>query len=105
MTKYAKKITAKDNVVTAVSDLSAGEVVTVKFGDSKETYRCNQEVPFGHKIATTDIQTGDKVIKYGEAVGSASQEIKKGDWVHTHNVKDDYKCLGKDNHPLPGQAG
>ena len=103
MTKYAKKITVRDNVVTAVADFAAGEVATVKFETSEETYRCNHKIPFGHKIAILDIHTGDKVIKYGEAIGSASQEIKMGDWVHTHNVKDDYKCLGKDESPLPGQ--
>jgi altronate dehydratase len=64
------------------------------------TYKCNQDVPFGHKIAIQDIKKGDKIVKYGEPIGSATQNIKKGDWVHTHNVKDDYIVLDKDGKPL-----
>jgi len=103
MTKYAKMITEKDNVVTVLTDCVAGDEVTVKFQGKETSYTCNQDVPFGHKIAITDIAKGDKIIKYGEAIGSASQDIKKGYWVHIHNVRDDYKCLDKDGNPLPGQ--
>lgn len=103
MKKYAKRITEKDNVVTVVADCSAGNEVTVKFKGTETTHLCNQDVPFGHKIATDDMSKGASVIKYGEVIGSASQYIKKGDWVHIHNVKDDYKCLDKEGNPLPGQ--
>ena len=103
MTKYAKQIDAKDNVVTAVGDLAKGEEVTVKFQGKETRYTCNQEVPFGHKIAIQDIPKDGHVFKYGEAIGSATQDIAVGDWVHVHNVRDDYMCLDKDGKPLPGQ--
>lgn len=103
MAKYAKKIAENDNVVTAVADFAAGEEAIVKFQEAESTYKCNQDVPFGHKIAITGIKKGDQVFKYGETIGSASQDIQVGDWVHTHNVKDDYMCLDKDGNPLPGQ--
>lgn len=103
MTKYAKKIDASDNVVTAVADCVAGDEVTVKFQGGEERYTCNQDVPFGHKIAVVAIPKGGRLVKYGEEIGSASCDIAKGDWVHTHNVVDDYKCLDKDGSPLPGQ--
>ena len=41
----------------------------------------------GHKVALNDIKTGEKIIKYGFPIGVASSDIKKGDWVHIHNVK------------------
>ena len=103
MVKYAKKINESDNVVTAVVDCAAGDEVTVLFQGDEQTYACNQDVPFGHKIATVDIPKGGRLVKYGEEIGSASCDIQKGDWVHTHNVVDDYKCLDKDGNPLPGQ--
>lgn len=103
MAKLAKLIDEKDNVVTVVADCVAGEEVTVRFGGKETAYKCNQDVPFGHKIAIVDIKKGDKIVKYGEPIGSASQDIKKGDRVHTHNVKDDYKVLDKQGNPLPGQ--
>ena len=45
------------------------------------------EIPAGHKYALKDIKKGEKVIKYGEVIGRAKEDIKEGDWVHTHNVK------------------
>ena len=45
------------------------------------------EIPAGHKFALKDIKKGEYVIKYGEVIGRAKEDIKEGDWVHTHNVK------------------
>lgn len=45
------------------------------------------EIPAGHKFALCDIPKGEYVIKYGEIIGRATSDIKKGEWVHTHNVK------------------
>ena len=41
----------------------------------------------GHKYALCDIKRGDKIIKYGNVIGTATSDIKKGDHVHTHNLK------------------
>lgn len=41
----------------------------------------------GHKLALCDIKSGEKVVKYGFPIGVASQDIKKGEHVHTHNLK------------------
>lgn len=41
----------------------------------------------GHKVALTDIKAGEHIIKYGFAIGHATQDIKAGEWVHTHNIK------------------
>lgn len=103
MTKYAKKIASNDNVATAVADCAAGDAITVRFQGAENTYSCRQKIPFGHKIAVGKILKGDPVIKYGEPIGTASREIEAGDWVHTHNLRDDYRCLDKDGNPLPGQ--
>ena len=45
------------------------------------------DIPAGHKFALKDINVGETVIKYGQIIGRATKNIKKGDWVHTHNVK------------------
>ncbi|MBO5736446.1 MAG: altronate dehydratase [Clostridia bacterium] len=47
----------------------------------------NEQIPAGHKYALCDIPKGEYVIKYGEIIGRATQDIKAGEWVHTHNVK------------------
>lgn len=46
-----------------------------------------EKIPAGHKYALKDIAVGDYVIKYGEIIGRATENIRAGEWVHTHNVK------------------
>ena len=41
----------------------------------------------GHKYALRDINAGEDIIKYGNPIGHATCNIKKGEHVHTHNVK------------------
>ncbi|MBR5143585.1 MAG: altronate dehydratase [Clostridia bacterium] len=41
----------------------------------------------GHKYAIRDIKCGEDIIKYGNPIGHAICDIKKGEHVHTHNVK------------------
>ena len=41
----------------------------------------------GHKYAARDIKCGENIIKYGNPIGHATADIKKGEHVHTHNVK------------------
>ena len=41
----------------------------------------------GHKYALRDIAKGENIIKYGNPIGHATEDIKKGEHVHTHNVK------------------
>ena len=45
------------------------------------------EIPVGHKFALCDIPKDSFVIKYGEIIGRAVCDIKKGDWVHSHNLR------------------
>ncbi len=41
----------------------------------------------GHKYALRDIKSSEDIIKYGNPIGHATTDIKKGEHVHTHNVK------------------
>lgn len=41
----------------------------------------------GHKYAIRDIAKGECIIKYGQPIGHATQSIKAGEHVHTHNVQ------------------
>ena len=45
------------------------------------------EIPLGHKIAMTDFNIGDTILKYGHDIGKVVKDIKKGEHVHVHNVK------------------
>ena len=46
-----------------------------------------EDVKRGHKIALTDIPAGGRVIKYGNPIAIAKEEIRAGAWVHTHNAR------------------
>lgn len=43
-------------------------------------------IPAGHKAALRPIRRGEKVIKYGQCIGVATQDIARGEHVHTHNL-------------------
>ncbi|MCD8380690.1 MAG: altronate dehydratase family protein, partial [Lachnospiraceae bacterium] len=78
------RINDNDNVVVAIETLAPGTVVKVS---DDLTVTAQEEIPAGHKMALTDIPEGSPVIKYGFRIGNAKQDIKAGQWIHTHNVK------------------
>jgi (2R)-sulfolactate sulfo-lyase subunit alpha len=80
----------KDTVgVVVVEGLKAGTNMTcvVTADDSSFELTARMDVPIGHKIALTDIKSGDTVWKYGQDIGKAVADIKTGEHVHVHNLK------------------
>lgn len=81
--KEALKISEKDTVAVALKPLAGGEYVTVGHGE----VRLLNDIPKYHKFALRDIHAGEKVIKYGESIGEALEDISSGEYVHIHNLK------------------
>jgi altronate dehydratase len=52
-----------------------------------ETITALDDIPASHKIARVDIATGAEIIKYGEIVAVSTRDIRRGEWVHTHNLE------------------
>lgn len=77
------KIHENDNVAVAIETIPANTSVDV----NGESVVSNMEIPAGHKMALRDIRAGEQIIKYGCPIGNAKEDIKKGDWIHVHNVK------------------
>ena len=77
------RIHPADNVAVALTDLTAGEHLTV---DGAEV-TASENIARGHKIALNMIPEGEAVVKYGNPIGSAKAEIPAGTWVHVHNVR------------------
>lgn len=85
----ALKVNDRDNVATVFAHgINAGTLVEVrdKKGNAFEV-RALDDIPYGHKIALENIATGFPVIKYGEELGHASNEVLKGNHVHVHNLE------------------
>ncbi len=80
----------RDNVgVVVVEDLAAGTDMLCVITENDSEFRAvsAQAVPIGHKIALKDLAVGDTVIKYGADIGRAVAPIRRGEHVHTHNLK------------------
>jgi altronate dehydratase len=73
-----------DNVAVALRNLSPGEDAK---GKGVEGFKVLNEIPASHKIALYDIASGEEIIKYGEIVAVTTRQIKRGEWVHTHNLE------------------
>ncbi len=80
----------KDNVgVIVVEGIKAGQELSgwVWEDDSTIKIKVLNDVPIGHKIALTEIKSGDTCIKYSNDIGKFVADVKKGEHVHVHNLK------------------
>ncbi len=87
--KIALKVNDKDNVATIFANgITDGSTVEVRdpHGNMEEI-RVIGDVPYGHKIAIQPIRKGELIVKYGEEIGLASADIRKGEYVHIHNLE------------------
>ena len=94
-----------DNVAVARVPIPAGTELSVE----GLQLVAREAIPAGHKIALRDIQPGELVERYGQAIGRASQPIEAGRHVHTHNLsfeelQFDYEFPATET-PVPGPAG
>ncbi|MBW2148271.1 MAG: UxaA family hydrolase [Deltaproteobacteria bacterium] len=77
----------KDNTVTALKNLAKGEEIIFDPEEESARITLRQEIPYAHKFARVFIPRGSDVIKYGEVIGAATEDIHPGDHVHVHNVE------------------
>ena len=100
------RINKNDNVIVALTNLEKG--MELEIDDLK--IELQENIDKGHKIALEDIGKNENVIKYGLSIGHATEPIKKGEWIHTHNVRTnlsdlneyEYRPKLKENKPLLG---
>lgn len=76
----------KDNVATALVDLAVGELIVPLGQEQDKEVTLLQDIHLGHKFALEDIAEGEDVFKYGMPIGRATQVIRVGEHVHTHNL-------------------
>jgi altronate dehydratase small subunit len=82
----AIRLSALDNIVVLSRSVEAGATIEV------DGHRLAVAAPLGlgHKLAFRLISAGEKILKYGAAIGSATRDIAAGEHVHLHNMKSDY---------------
>ena len=75
-------LTPGDDVAVARGDIAEGQPVSA----DGISLIARQAVPSGHKIALRPVLAGQRVLKYGQTIGQATQAIEPGDHVHVHNL-------------------
>ncbi len=73
---------ADDNVGVLLEAAETGDRVICR-GAAIELLN---DIEFAHKVALGDIAVGQAVVKYGQEIGHAEKDIRKGQWVHVHNM-------------------
>ena len=90
--KKSMLIEVEDNVAVAIDPIQKGDRTMV----GGEVIVANEFIKEGHKIACVDISKDAEIIKYGVHIGISTALIKKGDWVHDHNMYDDFEEINRE---------
>lgn len=83
----AIKLSDRDNVATSLEEIEPGTYVEIRQGAETNKVKALEKIPFGFKVAITDIARGSHIIKYGQSIGIASSDISRGNQVHIHNLE------------------
>lgn len=75
-----------DNVFICCQALNAGEVISI----DQQKINVIDNIDVGHKLAKESIKQGQKIMRYGVPIGSATADIEIGEHIHLHNMKSDY---------------
>jgi hypothetical protein len=92
-------LAASDNVVVLTHHVDPGDRIR---GTADETWTMTGHLDAGNKLAARAIAAGDKVIKLGVPIGTATHAIEPGAHVHTSNLRSDYIATGLEE---PHRAG
>ena len=87
MNRYAIVIHENDNVATAVKNIRLQQKIKLIVDGDMREFEINDLIPLGHKFAIKPIIKGQDIVKYGEFIGKATEDIDIGKHVHIHNVE------------------
>lgn len=76
------RIHPNDNLLVALRDLAAHETVSL----NGQSWTLLEPVAAKHKFTDADLAPGEPVRLFGVTVGKASQHIRAGSLIHTHNI-------------------
>lgn len=80
------KIDPIDNVATLLEDAAPGSARVIGETIARlVTVEIQETIQLGHKVALSEVQIGEPILKFGVPIGKASRLVRRGDWVHLHN--------------------
>ena len=71
------RLNARDNIIVAVDSVMPGVSV--------QGVAATGRIMRGHKMAAEPVAKGQPVLKFGQIIGFATEDIAPGAHVHTHN--------------------
>jgi altronate hydrolase len=89
-------LSAGDNVAVATAAIPSGATVA--------GIQTREKIDPGHKIALADIRLGQPVVKYGQAIGRTTADVKAGDHIHSHNLHFENDRLAATANSAPEEA-
>lgn len=82
MTNKILKVNSDDNVIVALRDFTAGEIIEY----SGKQLQLLENIPVKHKMAERDFATGEIIVMYGVPVGKTLRPVPAGARISTENV-------------------
>ena len=73
------KISDRDNVAIAITDLKKGTEILPGVVTA-------EDIPQAHKIALKDIHQGEEVLRYGVVLGTMKADVPCGGWINETNL-------------------
>ncbi len=82
---------SNDNTVIQTTPKDNVGIICNAFGLSKgttvlENIVLTEDIPMGHKVALSDIDKDDAVIRYGQIIGYADINIQRGEWINENKL-------------------
>lgn len=89
MNRHALIIHPHDNVANLIGPGAKGDTVdcTTEGRKGAQSITLCEDIPANHKFAAVDIRSGEAIVKYGLNIGRASRAIRRGEYVHVHNIE------------------
>ncbi|WP_118181465.1 UxaA family hydrolase [Paraburkholderia phosphatilytica] len=75
-----------DNCLIAGARLDAGTPVEIE----GERVTLAKTIELGHKVARHALASEAKVLRYGAVIGHVTEDVARGEHLHTHNLASDY---------------
>lgn len=83
----AVRLHPEDTVAVLVEEAAVGNGVRFVGDEESPDLVIREPIPYGHKVAVRPMRVGAAVLKYGEPMGIATEQIAPGFHVHVHNVR------------------
>jgi altronate hydrolase len=83
MNVKAIKVHPADNVLVALRDMDAGDLITWE----NEPIHIQEPIPGKHKIFLKDLKVGDRVTMYGVTVGTLKKPVTRGSRMTVENTE------------------